>query len=325
MLTHAENTAEMLKYYTSKKSVSRCHSKCYVCHTMCPQCLMQLINVFHWSRLEQHGGFNTWQVFTATATQKLVKFNMQWRVGLRGSINNTVRCKSVGTDGGSSFIPTGITYLQNKCSYFTLMCFGQIWLWKCILAGKQTDLVGMMLFGCLYWPNTHKYSFFDYTNCICSLFSIEMVNFDMMLPITNTKYEPKCSKWTESHSIRGGYQIIYCILIYWSNVCVCVWLTSHHSVCVCLSGKLFFFFSDRDFRTCVVPQYLSHVEFQSLLQTAFNLQHMLRILHFLLKWTEMATMWSWSGENESQWSYEVVEMLSEKKFHSGDLWSAEFL
>lgn len=118
-----------------EKSVSRCHTKCFVHRTMCSQrfpsaalsptchrCFAVKQNREAW------GGFDMEGILRYSTSNVKWSGDLGWEVALN-SPSGVARLSGHRWHrhccGESSFIPTEATHLQNKCSYFTAMCFGQ--------------------------------------------------------------------------------------------------------------------------------------------------------------------------------------------------------
>lgn len=93
-----------------EKSVSRCHTKCFVHRTMCSQQFpsVALSPTMFSSETEQRGMRGIWH--GGSFKIQHIKCKMKWGVGMRGGVKLTVRCSAtLGTDGTGTVVGKAVS------------------------------------------------------------------------------------------------------------------------------------------------------------------------------------------------------------------------
>lgn len=145
-----------------EKSVSRCHTKCFVHRTMCSQQFpsVALSPTMFSSETEQRGMRGIWH--GGSFKIQHIKCKMKWGVGMRGGIKLTVRCSATlwaqmapALLWGKQFHPHwGHSSSEQMQLFYCNVLWTEI-TGECHLAGKQDELDGVMLFGWIYWLCSH--------------------------------------------------------------------------------------------------------------------------------------------------------------------------
>lgn len=123
------------KYYRSERVYTDvtlnvlCVAACVVTGFQIRLYRQRVVDVFQQNRLELCGG----DFSCGVLKMQHIKFKMKWRVGMRGGVKITVRCRTAlwavmapALLWGKRFLfPSGPLIFKNACCSFTAMCFGQ--------------------------------------------------------------------------------------------------------------------------------------------------------------------------------------------------------